>query len=406
MTSKGRAGRTAMAFVVAMGVVSLFSDMTHEGASSILGAFLALAGASATAIGFFAGLGELVGYGLRLATGVLADRTRRYWPITIVGYVIDVSAIPLLALVPHGGWMLACALIVIERTGKAIKKPAKDTLTSFAASQAGAGKSFAIQEFLDQIGATLGPVIVFLVVWAQRGADEFTAYKVAFAVLAVPAVATLAVLLLARSRFPNPDRFEPEPAVHQGFRFTAAFGWYVAGIGLVAFGFIDFPLVTMHVAKLGLMSADTLPLLYAGAMIVDAFAALAFGWMYDRVGLRAVMVAALVSAPFAVLVFGWPSRGLLFAGVALWGIGMGAQESILKAVIGQVVPKTARSTGYGVFETAWGVAWFAGSWLMGALYDASRPTMIAVSVAAQVAAVPFFLLTARAARRPAGRAQS
>ena len=405
MTIKGKARTTALAFVVTMGIVSLFSDMTHEGASSILGAFLSLAGASAAAIGFFSGLGELVGYGLRLVTGIVADRTRRYWPITIIGYVIDVGAIPLLALVPHGGWMLACMLLVIERMGKAIKKPAKDTLTSFAASQAGAGKSFALQEFLDQIGATIGPVIVFLVVWAQRHTDAFTAYRIAFAVLGVPAICTLTALLIARSRFPNPDRFEPEPAVHQGFHLTRPFVLYVVGICLIAFGFIDFPLITMHVQRLQLMSTDTLPLLYAGAMIVDAFAALVFGWLYDKVGMGAVMGAALLAAPFALLVFAWPSRGLLFAGVALWGVGMGAQESILKAVVGSVVPKTARSTGYGVFETAWGVAWFLGSWLMGVLYDADRPWMIAVSLAAQLAALPFFWWTAHAVRtQPAAAA--
>ncbi len=154
-----------------MGIVSLFSDMTHEGAASILGAYLSLAGASAAAIGFVSGLGEMIGYSLRLVTGWLTDRTKKYWPMTILGYVIDSMAIPALALVPRGGWIWACALIVLQRTGKAVKKPAKDTLLSFAATQTGAGKSFAIQEFLDQIGAFLGPVILFLVMLLKQSED-------------------------------------------------------------------------------------------------------------------------------------------------------------------------------------------------------------------------------------------
>jgi len=390
-----------MTFVVMMGVVSLFSDMTHEGASSILGAFLSLAGASAAAIGFFSGLGELIGYGLRLLTGVIADRTHRYWPMTIIGYVVDVCAIPLLALVPHGGWLLACGLMTIERLGKAIKKPAKDTLLSFAATQAGPGKSFAIQEFLDQIGAVLGPVILFVVLLLQRGADEFTAYRVAFAVLAVPAAVAITLLVLARRRFPTPQDFEPEPAALTGLRLRRPFVMYIIGICLCAVGFIDFPLVTMHLQRLGLVPPDTLSLIYAGAMLVDAFAALAFGWMYDRVGILAVMAATLLAAPFAFFVFGSPRLGLILVGVAMWGVGMGAQESILKAVVTTIVPKASRSTGFGVFWTAWGVAWFAGSWLLGVLYDADRTLMIAISVGAQVAALPFFWWTTHSASRDA-----
>jgi len=400
MTRTG--GRTALTFIVLMGVVSLFSDMTHEGASSILGAFLSLAGASAAAIGFFSGLGELIGYGLRLATGVIADKTHKYWPMTIIGYTVDVCAIPLLALVPHGGWILACGLMTVERLGKAIKKPAKDTLLSFAANQAGPGKSFAIQEFLDQIGAVLGPVLLFVVLLLQRGADEFTAYRVAFAVLAVPAAVAIGLLVLARTRFPNPENFEPEPATHQSLRLHRPFILYIVGISLCAVGFIDFPLITMHLSKLSLVPVDTLPLIYAGAMLVDAFAALIFGWMFDKIGMVAVMASTLLAAPFAAFVFGRPSLALIIVGVAMWGVGMGAQESILKAVVSTIVPKGSRSTGFGVFWTVWGVTWFLGSWLLGFLYDADRTLMIAISVGAQVAALPFFWLTARSARQAEG----
>lgn len=153
----------AMVFLILFGIVSLFSDMTHEGASSIRGAYLSVMGASAGAIGFFSGLGELVGYSMRYVFGKLTDKTRQYWPITIFGYVLDVLAVPALALVGEHGWVWACLLLLIQRMGKAIKKPAKDTIMSFAASQEGVGKSFGLQELLDQIGAFLGPVLLFLV---------------------------------------------------------------------------------------------------------------------------------------------------------------------------------------------------------------------------------------------------
>ena len=115
----------AMAFIFLMGIVSLFSDMTHEGARSILGEYLNLTGASAATIGFVSGVGELCGYSLRLFSGFIADKTKKYWTLVIAGYALQVLAIPALALVPRNGWIIACGLVVLELVGKAIKKPAK-----------------------------------------------------------------------------------------------------------------------------------------------------------------------------------------------------------------------------------------------------------------------------------------
>lgn len=173
----------AMTFILLMGIVSLFSDMTHEGARSILGEYLNLTGASAATIGFVSGVGELCGYSLRLLSGFLADKSRRYWTLVIFGYTLQVLAIPALALVPENGWILACGLVILERIGKAVKKPAKNTLVSFAASEVGTGKGFAYQEFLDQLGAFLGPVILFVVTLIKGTGELFSAYRLCFAAL-------------------------------------------------------------------------------------------------------------------------------------------------------------------------------------------------------------------------------
>ena len=410
-SDKGARRSQAMAFILLFGIVSLFSDMTHEGASSIRGAYLSLLGASAGTIGFISGLGELVGYSLRYVFGRLTDRTGRYWPMTVAGYVLDVLAVPALALVGEHGWVGACLLLVIQRMGKAIKKPAKDTILSFAASQEGAGKSFGLQELLDQIGAFLGPVLLYLVMLFQTEGTTFELYSRCFAVLAIPGAVTLVLLLVTKRRFPNPERFEPEPTAYVPFRMKREFVLYIVGISLFAFGFVDYSIVIMHVSRVytplaaslaeggTLVESGTLPLLYAGAMLVDAVAAVFFGLLYDKKGVRALVWSTLLSAPFAVFVFAFRSVPMLLVGIALWGIGMGAQESILKAAVTSMVPKASRATGYGTFECAFGVFWFLGSWLLGVLYEASLPAMIAVSVAAQLAAVPLYLASARAGRR-------
>lgn len=397
MKKKG-ATQGAMSFILLMGIVSLFSDMTHEGARSVLGAYLSMAGASAASIGFVSGFGELCGYSLRLLSGYLTDKTKRYWPFTLAGYIIQVAAIPALALVGEGGWVAASCLIILERIGKAIKKPAKNTMVSFAASQTGQGKGFAYQEFLDQLGAFLGPVVLFLVCLFKGTSDLYRTYRLCFALLGVPAIVTLLLLLLAKRRFPDPSRFEKEADTPKTLRVRKPFVLYLIAISLCALGFVDFTLITMHTAKTGLLPSDQLSLLYAGAMVVDAFSALFFGWLFDKRGIGVLLLSTALAAPFAILIFGLQGRAWLFIGVGLWGIGMGAQESILKSAVSVIVPKQSRSTGFGIFETAFGVAWFLGSWLMGALYDTSIPMMIAFSVGAQLMSLPFFYLSARGQR--------
>ena len=392
-----------MLFIILFGIVSLFSDMTHEGASSIRGAYLSLLGASAATIGFISGLGELVGYSMRYVFGKLTDKSKQYWPMTIAGYVLDIIAVPALALVGEHGWIAACVLLVIQRMGKAIKKPAKDTIMSFAASQEGVGKSFGIQEVLDQIGAFIGPVLLYLVMLFKTEGTTFEIYSTCFAVLAIPGAITLILLIVTRCKFPNPEHFEPEPKEYIPFKMKKEFILYIAGISLFAFGFIDYSIIIMHVSRTyshlasglsetsALVSTGSLPLLYAGAMLVDAVAALFFGMMYDKNGVKALVWSTVISAPFAVFVFAFDSVPMLLIGVALWGVGMGAQESILKAAVTSMVPKASRATGYGVFECSFGAFWFLGSWLMGVLYDVSIPAMIAVSVIAQLAAIPLYI---------------
>lgn len=396
-----------MVFIILFGIVSLFSDMTHEGAASIRGAYLSLLGASASVIGFASGLGELVGYSMRYIFGRWTDKTKQYWPMTIGGYALDILAVPALALVGENGWIAACGLLIIQRLGKAIKKPAKDTLMSFAASQTGTGKSFGIQELLDQIGAFLGPVLLYLVMLYQTDGPVFNAYAACFAVLAVPGAITLILLFLTKYKFPNPEKFEPEPKEYIPFRMKKEFILYIAGISFFAFGFIDYSLVLMHISRTftdlapsllhtgAIITEGTLPLLYAGAMLVDAAAALIFGYLYDKVGVKVLVLSTVLSAPFAYFVFAGRTVPSVLLGIALWGIGMGAQESILKAAVTTLVPKNSRATGYGIFECSFGVFWFLGSWLLGVLYDISIPAMIAVSVLAQLAAIPLYLSSAR-----------
>ena len=110
------------------------------------------------------------------------------------------------------------------------------------------------------------------------------------------------------------------------------------------------------------------------------------------------MASSVVSSLFSIFIFAFHSLPAAILGIILWGIGMGAQESILKSAVSSLVSKDNRSMGFGVFETAFGVFWFLGSWLMGALYDAAPIWLVVFSASAQMAAIPFFHMTWRKAK--------
>lgn len=395
MSKRRKITSGAMAFIFLMGIVSLFSDMTHEGARSVLGEYLNLTGASAATIGFVSGIGELCGYSLRLLSGFIADKTKKYWTLIIVGYALQVLAIPALALVPENGWFIACGLVILERVGKAIKKPAKNTLVSFAASEIGTGKGFAYQEFLDQLGAFLGPVILFVIAWVKGTSNLFSTYRICFAILGIPALITIGLVLFSKLKYPNPEMFEKEEKEEKEFKMDKSFIFYIIAICLYAFGFADFTMITLHVAKSELFPTATLSLLYAGAMAVDAFAALFFGWLFDRIGLKSLVFSTMCSLYFAPLIFLTKSPWLGVLGIVCWGIGMGAEDSVMKAAVSSIIPKNMRSTGFGIFETGFGIAWFLGSWLLGALYDHNPAYLVEVSVIAQMLSIFFYVICVR-----------
>jgi MFS family permease len=373
---------TALKFVVLLGVVSLFADMTYEGARSITGPYLAILGASATAVGIVAGFGELIGYALRLVSGYISDRTGKYWTVTLVGYFVNLFAVPLLALA--GRWEIAAVLMVAERMGKAIRNPSRDAMLSHATQSIGRGWGFGLHEAMDQIGAILGPLIVAGVLYFNGG------YRISFAILLIPALLALAVLLVARALYPHPRDLEVPSVELNTKKFSRVFWLYLAAVSLIAAGYVDFPLISYHFERLSVVPKVWVPVFYAVAMGVDALAALLFGRLFDRVGLSILIVASLLSSLFAPLVF-LGGFYLALVGMAIWGVGMGAQESIMRAAIAGMVPMNRRSTAYGIFNTGFGLFWFLGSALMGVLYDISIPSLIVFSIVMQLGSIPFFI---------------
>jgi MFS family permease len=372
--------RGALRFVVALGIVNLFADMTYEGARGVSGAFLGHLGANGATVGAVAGGGELAGYLIRSVSGAVADRTGRYWINIWVGYAINLLCVPALAFA--GSWPAAAGLLVGERIGRGIRKPVTAVILSEAGRRLGRGRVFGLNELLDQIGATAGPLIVAFAV-TQGG------YRTGFGVLIVPALLTLAALGVAASQGKRlvPDETGPQDRA-EGDR--AALVRYAAGGALFAAGYVDFALISYHFSTAGIMPVAAISVAFAIAMAVGAVVSPVAGHLFDRFGKPVIAVALAVTAAGVPLAF--LGRGsLAVAGAAVWGVGTAVQDALLLALVATVLARLKKATVFGLYDLAFGIAWFAGSIVSGVLLDRSIPALVAFSVLLQVAAIPFFV---------------
>ncbi len=370
----------ALQFIVAMGIVSLFADMTYEGAHSIIGPFLKDLGATATQVGIIAGLGEMIAASLRVLSGRIADRTRAYWGLTTLGYFLNLVVVPGLAFA--GSWKAAALFVVAERTGKGLRGPAKDVLLSDATSVVGHGWGFGLHTAMDQTGAVLGPLLIAGIVAREEH------FGPAFLWLALPALFAFAALIVARVMRPGLTS-APRQIAPSSKHFPNVFWLYVAAAGLLAGGFVDFPLLAYHFQKTAIARPAAIPLYYAGAMGVNGLAALIFGRLFDRFGMRILalgIVVSLLALPLGFL--GGPT--LAIVAVGCWAVGLGAQQATLRAGIAQLIPIEKRGNAYGVFNAVYGVLWFLGSVTMGLLYDYSVVTLVVFGIILQLGSAAMF----------------
>jgi len=370
--------RAAFRFIVALGFVSLFADMTYEGAHSVIGPLLKDLGATATEVGIIAGLGEMIAASLRYFSGRLADKTRAYWTITTLGYFLNLVVVPGLAFA--GSWQAAALLVIAERTGKSLRGPARDVLLSEATEVVGHGSGFGLHAAMDQTGAVLGPLLVATAVARSHH------FGPAFLWLAIPALGAFIALLFARAASPHQGT---PPKAPESKQLPRVFWIYVMAAGLLALGFVDFPLLAFHFQQSSLVKPEVIPLVYAGAMGMNGLTALIFGRLFDRFGIQIIVLGILVSLlalPFGFL--GGVSG--VYISAACWATGLGAQDATLRGGISQVVSMNKRGTAFGIFNGAQGVLWFLGSATMGLLYDHSLIALVVFGIVAQLSAAAMF----------------
>ncbi len=378
---------SAFAFVLAMGIVNLFADMTYEGGASINGPFLGTLGASAAAISIIAGVGEFLGYSLRSVAGYLADKSGKYWLVTFFGYSINLLAVPAMALA--GNWQVAAVLIFAERIGRAMRKPTVEAMLSYSTGKHGKGWVYGLNTALDETGATIGPLIIALALYLK--AD----FRTGYGLLLISSLLALAALVAARVFFPVPSRLESGgPATAHAKGFTRAYWLYMIAGGCFAAGLMSFELVSYHLSNARIATEHWIPIFLAVATVMAVAASLVLGRLYDKIGIAAVVIAVVLAASFSPLVF-FGGFWIALGGLLLWGIGYATQDTLLKVLIASVLPEGKRNLAFGLFYLGYGGGWLVGSVTTGLLYEHSRLALVIFAVAVQLASLPFFIFAAR-----------
>jgi MFS family permease len=377
----------AFAFVLTMGIVNLFGDITYEGGASINGSFLGTLGAGAAAVSIIAGLGEFLGYSLRSISGYVADKTGKHWPVTFIGYTVNLLAVPAMALARS--WQVAAALVLAERVGRALRKPTVEAMLSYSADELGTGWVYGLNTALDETGATIGPLVVAAALYKNAG------YRASYSVLIVSALLALISLTAARVVFPLPSRLESGRArTAQTKGFTRSYWLYVIAAACFGAGLMSFEFISYHLSSHRTVSAHWIPIFLAISTGIGAVASLVLGRLYDRVGQPVLLAAVAVAALFSPFVFlGGAAAALV--GLILWGIGYATQDTLLKALVAGMLPEGRRSLAFGLFYTGYGAGWLIGSVTTGLLYEHSVPLVIGFSMSIQLAALPLFILAHR-----------
>ncbi|HOJ64662.1 MAG TPA: MFS transporter [Spirochaetota bacterium] len=365
--------KKALFLIFIFGIISLLGDVIYEGARSIYGPFTKTISMDIALVGFITGLAEFLGYFIRIISGYLSDKTKSPWIFTILGYGMLIS-IPLLSLT--GIWQIVSIFIICERIGKAIRSPAKDTILSQATKRIGTGLGFAIHEAMDQIGAFLGPLLFSLLLIVGKNENSLSQYQFGFKILWIPFIILMISVIFAYLRFPNPEIFETQKQQDNQDKLTKQFWLYSIFSFITTLGFTSFVILGYYFKEKNLIKEESIPFFYSIAMIVDAIVALIVGKIYDnlksglkneKAGLYLLIIIPLFTLILPFFVF-TKNYILIITGIIMWGIVMGTHETIMKSVIADITHLKKRGTGYGIFNSFYGLSMFLGSFILGLLY--------------------------------------
>ena len=374
--------RKAYVAILLIGIVSMLGDIVYESGRGIAPDYLYFLGASAFLVGLTSGIGELVGYGMRLVSGPLADRSHAYWLFIFLGYGL-ILAIPMMGLT-NSIWIVA-ALVIVERLGKALRSPSRDAVVSVVSKGMGSGKAFGLHEFIDQLGAIVGPAFLGVVMlWTANN------FSISLQSLFPFYLLMMGVLYLTYRRIKGTVDEIRRQSTATNEKLSRGFWMYSAAVLMNTVGLMPVALILYNGARI-LESGGQLwivPFLYVVVQLVDAPMALVSGYIYDKIGIK------FLAVPFALSVLPFVFQSLIgLPGVILacisFGLVLGMQESTYRAAVTDIVPLGRRGSAYGFFNVMLGAGTFVSGITFGYMLDASVSPLLILGfvIVAQIIAI-------------------
>ncbi|MGQ9506636.1 MAG: MFS transporter [Candidatus Bathycorpusculaceae bacterium] len=388
---KSKINKAAYMGILLLGIVSLIGDVVYEGSGGIIPDYLKFLGATGVIAGLVVGFGEFLGNALRLFSGLLADTTRAYWLFIFLGYGLIIS-VPLLGV--SATLEIAIILILFERLGKALRAPSRDAVLSIVSKDVGAGKAFGIHEFLDQVGAILGPLLVATLMFSTNNNYSYT-----FSFLFVPFLILLAVLAYTYKRISSKTVVETSKAAERRERLPKFFYIYTFAVLMNTVGLMSAKLILFRASELlnpqGLQWI--VPLMYLLIQGVDAPTALIAGYAYDKFGIKILILPFTFSIFPALFAMSNNELSTLIAASVFSGLVLGMQESIYRAAVSRLTPMSSRGTAYGLFNVVYGFGELVSGGIFGLFIDLKMsifPVMF-YTVAFQIMAIALLLKVKR-----------
>jgi MFS family permease len=351
--------------VWALGLVSLFMDISSEMVHSLLPVFLVTTlGASVGLVGVIEGVAEATASITKIFSGWLSDRLGRRKLLAVIGYGLSALSKPVfpLAVTP----LAVLGARFADRVGKGIRDAPRDALVADITPGEARGAAFGLRQGLDTVGAVFGPLLAMGLMVLLAGN-----IRLVFAWAVVPA--TIAVLLLVigvqEPKQAGSAEKRPAPIRWSDVRGMGRPFWSVVAVGVV-FTMARFSeaFLILRARDVGLPAA-LVPAVMVLMNVVYALVSTPAGSLSDRVDRRvllAVGLGVLVLADAALA--GLASVPGVLIGVALWGLHMGLTQGVMVALVADAAPQRLRGTAFGLFNLAGGVALLAASALAGLLW--------------------------------------
>jgi MFS family permease len=356
--------------VVALGMVSLFMDISSEMIYPLIPLFLNnVLLASKTYIGLIEGVAESTASVLKVFSGWLSDKLGKRKSIILWGYGISVFSRPILATATS--WLGVLTYRFTDRLGKGVRTAPRDAIIADSTESGSLGKAFGFHRSMDTVGAVIGPALAFLILALPGGR-----FQTVFWISMIPGFFALACIAI----FVNDVKRQTPANIETSFLSSVSFGRlernfkaFLTVVTIFTLGKTSEAFLILRVQGLGVAVA-AIPLLYLSFNGVSALLSTPLGIMADRIGKRRMVLASYVF--FAVIFLGFAFATSQLHGWLLFfafGVFVAMNEGVQRAYVATMIEPEIMATGYGIYHTIVGLAALPSSIIGGALWEHFGP---------------------------------